>query len=98
MKTSKFRTFVGRSAHSEPLLTFCYLEAIFKNRALARDALEISLILSVLSFSKRAKIALPRGVSSKIYNDVLRNRVPAPDVLKILSIYLLKGEVLGGSF
>ena len=49
MKTSELRTFVGQSAYFEPLLTFCYLEAIFKNRALARDVLEIS-------FSKRSKL------------------------------------------
>ena len=32
------------------------------------------------------------------FDDVLKNRVPARDVLKISSMCLLKGEVLGGSF
>ena len=32
------------------------------------------------------------------FDDVLKNRVPARDVLKISSICRLKGEVLGGSF
>ena len=43
LKTSKLRTFVGQSAYFEPWLTFCYLDAIFNNRALARDVLKILL-------------------------------------------------------
>ena len=57
MKTSKLRTFVGQSAYFEPVLTFCYLDAIFKNRALAPDVLKIFVdCLSILSFSKRSKL------------------------------------------
>ena len=47
MKTSKLGTFVGHSTLFEPRLTFGYLDAIFKNRALARDVLKISLIFFV---------------------------------------------------
>ena len=32
------------------------------------------------------------------FDDVLENCGPARDVLKIMSVCLLKGEVLGGSF
>ena len=83
IKTSKLRTFVGQSAYFEPLLTFVYLEAIFKNRALARDVLKISLILFeiILSFSNRSKLR-SRAERPQNFDDVLKTRVPARDVLK----------------
>ena len=97
MKTSKLRTFVGHSTLFGPRLTFRYLDAIFKNRALARDVLKISLIFNIFRCYDNIKIALPRGASSN-FDDVLKNRVFARDVFNISLICLLKGEVFGGWF
>ena len=98
MRTSKLRTFVGQSAYFEPRLTFCYLDALFKNSALARDVLKISLIfVTFLNVIKTSKL---RSSAERLQNfdDVLKNRVLARDVFKISSICRLQGEVLGGSF
>ena len=77
MKTSKLRTFVGQSSYFEPRLTFGYLDAIFKNCALARDVLKNSLLFFCFNnfgFMKTSKLH-SRAERLQHSDDVLKNRV-----------------------
>ena len=65
---------------------------IFEN--LTRNILEIS---SIYLHLKRSKLH-SRAEHSENFDVIIKNRAPARDILKILSIYFLKSEVLGRTF
>ena len=100
MKTTKLRTFVGQAAYFEPLLTSCFfiLTLFSKIALLLETSTKFRWLFIDFIFFKSIKIDRSRAKRLQNFDDILKNRVPARDVVKTSSIYLLKGEILGRSF